>query len=193
MSYGRTKNRPLRNGFRDPPRGAAPAATPEPATLPAVIAEPRPPRARQGGWTAAKQKVFFQRLAATGSVERAAEYVGMSESSAYRLRSHPGASEFRAGWATALAACVTTARDLAFERAFNGSVETLAHNGVIKGNRTVFNDRLLMFLLRNYDTCVNDFGAPCIEERFARQLELLVDAPDLPPEFADITIAPTPI
>ena len=152
---------------------------------PPVHAKPReaaPPRQRAGGWTAGKQRLFLKTLAATGSVDQAATHVGMSISAAYRLRSHPAAGDFRAAWSRALMACVATARDVAFDRAFNGTLQPLIRNGEVKGSRTVFNDRLLMFLLQRYDHLVNNFHQPHLEERFVASLDTLADLPDVPPE-----------
>ena len=209
MSHPHIHNRPLRNGFRDPPRGTPPGQSPgqvpaqSPGQVPAqspvqapvpvqapaadlaLATVPAPPRQRRGGWTVEKQQLFLRTLALTGSVEAAAASVGLSVRTAYNLRNHPGAENFRAGWATAIAACVVRARDVAFDRAFNGQTVPLMRNGEVRGSRTVFNDKLLMFLLAKYDWNVTGFGATGFEDRFSGQLEALVDLP-MPP--ADIIV-----
>jgi hypothetical protein len=75
----------------------------------------------------------------------------MSRASAYRLRLHPSGKAFRDAWARALVASVSSIRELAFERAVNGVEEPVWENGKFHGYRKVYNDRLLMFLLKNYD------------------------------------------
>ena len=59
---------------------------------------PVPLRARVDGWTPLKQAEFLGHLAETRCVSKAAERVGMSRESAYRLREKPGAGEFAATW-----------------------------------------------------------------------------------------------
>jgi hypothetical protein len=90
-------------------------------------------------------------LTVTGSVETACEAAGMSRQSAYRLRLHPSGKAFRDAWARALVASVSSIREIAFERAVNGVEEPIWENGKFLGYRKVYNDRLLMFLLKNYD------------------------------------------
>jgi hypothetical protein len=55
-------------------------------------------RARNDGWTEVRQCAFLARLYATGSVSAAAEAVGMSRASAYRLRARKGAESFAFAW-----------------------------------------------------------------------------------------------
>src|SRR3546814_15381884 len=82
-----------------PAPDATPAPKPEP--IPALDAHGHDPAAyewvpvlrkrRKDGWSPDKQRAFIEVLADTGSVATAAQRVGMSESSAYRLRRSPGA------------------------------------------------------------------------------------------------------
>lgn len=55
-------------------------------------------RARHDGWTPVRQAEFIGYLAETRSVKQAAERVGMSRASAYRLRRKAGAEGFVAVW-----------------------------------------------------------------------------------------------
>ncbi|KAB7643627.1 hypothetical protein [Polymorphobacter fuscus] len=136
-------------------------------------------RIRSDGWTLPRQRMFIKTLAMTGSVKQAAARAEMSESSAYRLRLHPGAEAFRSAWETALGACPTTLRQVAFDRAINGVLEDVYCNGVAVGRRVVLNDRLLMFLLRHYDT-----GAAFTpQHKMLEALERLVEADDPAPEI----------
>ena len=112
----------------------------------------RPRRVRADGWTLPRQRQFLKMLAVYGSVDQACQSVGMSVSSAYRLRLHPDGEAFRNAWATALQACVPTLREIAFDRAINGTDQPLFEHGVMVGYEKVYSDRLLMFLLRAYDT-----------------------------------------
>lgn len=57
---------------------------------------------RHDGWTPARQRHFIQVLAATNSVSKACQAVGMSRVSAYALRDRDNASDFRRAWTHAL-------------------------------------------------------------------------------------------
>ncbi|PLK24231.1 hypothetical protein [Novosphingobium sp. TH158] len=104
---------------------------------------------RHDGWTPERQRGFIAALADTGSVKSAAARVNMSAESAYHLRRHPDAASFRKAWEAALALGVEQLEDLAMERAIHGHQVPVYSYGKLIGSRTVYNDRLLMFLLRN--------------------------------------------
>ncbi|GAA0473230.1 hypothetical protein GCM10009096_13160 [Parasphingorhabdus litoris] len=55
-------------------------------------------RVRPDGWTPLRQAEFIGFLAETRCVKKAAERVGMSRETAYRLRRKPGADSFVAAW-----------------------------------------------------------------------------------------------
>jgi hypothetical protein len=57
-----------------------------------------PLRARADGWSEARQCAFLAQLYVTGSVAAAARTVGMTRTSAYRLRGRAGAESFAAMW-----------------------------------------------------------------------------------------------
>ena len=59
-------------------------------------------KVRHDGWTAARQVHFIEVLAATRSIAAACGAVGMSRTSAYKLRGHPEARSFRFAWSAAL-------------------------------------------------------------------------------------------
>ncbi len=63
---------------------------------------PVPIRTRSDGWTPVRQAEFIGMLAETGSVSAAAQFVGMTRETAYRLRRKPGAEEFAHAWDVAL-------------------------------------------------------------------------------------------
>ncbi|RYD52542.1 MAG: hypothetical protein EOP60_10110 [Sphingomonadales bacterium] len=106
-------------------------------------------RPRADGWSEAKQRAFIEVLADTGQVDAAAQHVGMTPQSCYRLRRSPGAEAFAAAWNAAIHQASLKLVDVAFERAFNGSDEPVFdRDGRRVGRRMKTNDRLLMFLMR---------------------------------------------
>ncbi|MFY9352366.1 MAG: LysR family transcriptional regulator [Sphingobium sp.] len=64
---------------------------------------PRPRPAKRGHWTPALQARFLAALMQSGSVRHAARAVGMSPSSAHRLRRRLADTQFDANWDEALA------------------------------------------------------------------------------------------
>ena len=119
-------------------RGPLPAFTPVPRS-----------RIRHDGWTPERQRGFIEALADTGSIRSAAHAVNMTPEGAYLLRRHPQAGEFRKAWEAALALGVQRLEDVALERALHGVEVPVYHFGAVVGARRVYNDRLLMFMLRN--------------------------------------------
>ncbi|MET0251591.1 MAG: hypothetical protein ABW203_05370 [Novosphingobium sp.] len=73
----------------------------------------------------------------------------MTPEGAYLLRRHPEGASFRAAWEAALALGVQRLEDVAMERALHGVEVPVYHFGAVVGTRRVYNDRLLMFILRN--------------------------------------------
>jgi len=104
---------------------------------------------RFNGWTADRQRQFIAQLAYLGSAKAAARAVGMGGEGVYHLRRHPQAHGFRAAWDAALGVCVQRLEDVAIDRALNGVEEAVWYRGEEVGQRRVYSDRLLMFLLRN--------------------------------------------
>ena len=122
---------------------------PSPATtLPAFTPVPRL-KERSNGWSAAVQRAFIEALAETGSVEAACRRVNRASVGAYLLRRHPEADSFRKAWQAALDLGMQRVEDVAMDRALNGVEVPVYAYGKIIGTRTVYNDRLLMFMLRN--------------------------------------------
>jgi hypothetical protein len=139
----------------------APIPSPDTPPTPALDAHGHDPAAydwvpvlkkrRKDGWSPDKQRAFIEALADSGSVATAAQYVGMSESSAYRLRRAPGAEAFDRAWGAAIDAASKKLLDAAFERALVGTDEPVFdRDGNRVGRRLRQSDRLLMFLLRAY-------------------------------------------
>lgn len=126
---------------------AAPCSAP-PGELPQFTPVPRQCE-RHDGWTPARQRAFIEALADTGSVAAACKAVNMSTVGAYHLRRQPGAESFRAAWSAALDLGIQRIEDVAMDRALNGVDEPLYSYGQLIGTRKRYNDRLLMFMLRN--------------------------------------------
>ncbi|MCP5401019.1 MAG: hypothetical protein H6917_01370 [Novosphingobium sp.] len=104
---------------------------------------------RHDGWTAERQRGFIEALADLGSVRAAANAVNMTPEGAYQLRRHPEAGGFRKAWKAALALGVQRLEDVAMDRALNGVEVPVFCFGELIDTRRVYNDRLLMFMLRN--------------------------------------------
>lgn len=125
------------------------ARLPVPAgQLPAFTPVPRE-RPRRDGWTEQRQRAFIEALADTGSVDAACRAVNMSQPGVYQLRREPGAESFRQAWEAALQLGVQRIEDVAMERALNGVEVPVYSYGKLVGTRRTYNDRLLMFMLRN--------------------------------------------
>ena len=141
------------------PAGAA--AVPDAPEEPALDAHGFDPEAydwvpvlrkpRRDGFTPQRQLEFIRALADTGCVQTAAQAVGMSPKSCYRLRNSPEGVPFAAAWDAALPYAARHLLDLAFDRAIHGSDEPVFDKeGRRVGRRMRQNDRLLMFLLRGF-------------------------------------------
>ncbi|WP_211276709.1 hypothetical protein [Erythrobacter tepidarius] len=133
-----TRRKDPRITRRPVPAGELPPFTPVPRRC-----------ARHDGWTPERQIAFIEALADTGSVEAASKAVNMSAEGAYNLRRQPGAESFRAAWEAALQLGVQRIEDVVMDRALNGVEEPLYSYGKLVGTRRRYNDRLLMFILRN--------------------------------------------
>jgi hypothetical protein len=121
---------------------------PRQTILPAFSPVPRE-KDRHNGWKPEVQRAFIEALAETGSVKSAARRVGRAEVGAYLLRRHPEAQQFRAAWDAALDIGMRRIEDVAMDRALHGVEVPVYSYGKLVGSRTVYNDRLVMFMLRN--------------------------------------------
>ena len=175
------------------PLPPVPAPRPVPApppALPAIAADPCAPpepydpadyrwvpvrrQPRYDGWTEEKQRRFIEVLADTGQVSQAAKTVGMSRENAYRLRRSPHGAAFARAWDAAREQAGAFIEDVAFERALEGVEHPVFDDcGQVVATRRVYNDRLLMFLLRSLKP-----------ERYARHAlaSLAATIPDRPTE-----------
>jgi len=106
-----------------------------------------PVRGRSDGWTAARQKAFIVRLALCGSVNAAAEAVGMTRRSAYKLRERAGADDFVRAWEAALDCGRRGRRDHAIEHALLGEVRPVFYRGRRCGEQVRFSTGLTIAVL----------------------------------------------
>lgn len=127
------------------PVPAAPAG-PEAGVVPFA---PQASRKVVGGWNAARQRLFIETLAETGSVHLAAKAAGLSARSAYALRVR--SAPFAAAWDKAQQLAVGRLSALAFDRAIHGRIEQIYRDGDLVGEKRVPSDRLLMWLLARLD------------------------------------------
>jgi hypothetical protein len=128
---------------------------PAPTGLHAVPFTPEPSR-KTGGWSAARQRLFLESLAETGSVHLAARSAGLSGRSAYALRVRSGG--FAAAWDAAQQLAVGRLSALAFDRAIHGRVEQVYRDGELIREKQVPSERLIMWLLPRLDP--KRFAAP---------------------------------
>ena len=77
-------------------------------------------RVRHDGWTPERQRLFLVALAALGTVDAAAQAVGMSRISAYNLKKRADAGSFADEWDRALGFGRGMMFDYAMERAIHG-------------------------------------------------------------------------
>lgn len=101
------------------------------------------PRQRCDGWTPERRAAFLAHLRVHWSVRGAAESVGMSRETAYRLRRKPENAAFAAEWDAALIPEPCDFSDFDFDRGFGDLHEArlLAARGQRDG---YFSDRWLM-------------------------------------------------
>lgn len=123
---------------------------PEPPSRALIAFTPVPrEKDRTNGWKPEVQLAFIEALADSGSVKAACRAVGRADHGAYQLRRHPQGAEFAAAWDAALAHGIRRIEDVAMDRALNGVEVPVYSYGKLVGTRIVYNDRLLMFMLRN--------------------------------------------
>jgi len=106
---------------------------------------PVPTRKCHAGWTVEKQLQFIDLLSTFGSVRQAAHAVGMSESSAYRLRARPDCESFHKAWDLALQNAATRLLAVAVDRALHGSPRDYWKDGKLVGTVVTRSDKLLMW------------------------------------------------
>ena len=139
---------PPRNGEGDQPQAGGGAEPPVEATpFDGIPLESS--RKRLAGWSADRQRLFLTVLAETGQVHLAAAAARLSVRSAQALRVRSPA--FNAGWRLAEQLGVGRLVPIVFDRAINGRVEQVFHDGVLVAERRVPSDRLLTWLIARLD------------------------------------------
>jgi hypothetical protein len=153
------------------------AHTPRSPGAPSLRAVPDTPRAeRHDGWTLDKQLAFLRALSATHSVAEAARSVGLSRTSAYRLRSKLKGKPFDLAWEVAFHHSFDVLAHAALERALNGVEVPVYYQGEMVGTYRRFDERLTVALLGRFTLGGNPvFGrlGP-MAERHARDFEALL-------------------
>ncbi|WP_337828507.1 hypothetical protein [Pseudonocardia sp. TMWB2A] len=133
----------------DSPRPDSPGHD-SPGPEAALFAPLRPRRQRRDGWTATRRAAFLDALGHSGSFKDAAEQVGISRMSVWRLRvEDPG---FDAACKARQREGVMLLRDIAHARARQGLARPIfdAH-GTQVGTHLRLDCTMLMFLLTRYD------------------------------------------
>lgn len=102
---------------------------PDPPSAPAASTRPATPDRMH--WTPAKQRAFLTELMNTGNVAGAARAVGMSRSSAHRLRQRLAGTVFAASWRAALRLHAEAVAD-----PFNAPSQTASQTGSQTSSQT---------------------------------------------------------
>ena len=99
---------------------------------------------RRDGWTSDRQHAFVWALARIPSITAAARGVGMTPSSAHRLRNSPGAEDFARAWDTAWQMGMDTLVETAIDRGMNGQERPIVYRGQVVGKVHSYDNRMLM-------------------------------------------------
>ena len=105
-------------------------------------------RIRHDGWTPERQRQFLQVLAVTGTVDSAANAVGMSRISAYNLCKRVGAESFIRCWVEALGFGRERQFDYAMDCAINGITTVRFNLGGVVDFEQGIDMRMMMKALR---------------------------------------------
>jgi hypothetical protein len=134
-------------------------------------------RRRDDGWTPARQRVFIERFAVSGSVKSACRFADMSPATAYKLRQPPAAVAFADAWDAARSTGFAALTDIAVERAMYGQKQEVFYKGEMVGFRTVYDNRMLMGMLLNRGPLAdNRFHQPLYRDDTSDDLESVDEA-----------------
>lgn len=106
-------------------------------------------RYRHDGWTPLRQTTFLRALRETGCVRSACNRVGLSSTSAYRVKRR--IPDFGAAWDAALAYRLPALERAAYERAVEGWLEPIVYKGEVVAHRRRYSDAMLRLLLQRED------------------------------------------
>lgn len=110
------------------------------------------PQSRVDGWTAARQRLFLETLAATGIIRLACDAVHISHRSAYNLRIRRDGAAFRLGWDAAILIARARLADDLLARAITGQTETIHRDeDNFQVTRHRHDNRLAMSMLARLD------------------------------------------
>ena len=162
--------RPYKPRPSDRAAKAAPSFSPQPRS-----------RERHDGFTPERQHAFIEALAECGVVAEAAARAGVSRSAAYAFRAAAPNRAFRLAWDAALEAAMRLLSEQVFSRALHGVTRPVFYQGEQIGERTYYDERLAMFVLRFRDP--TRYGAQ------AERQEWRMPSPDQ--AFTDLAVATT--
>lgn len=134
-----------------------------------------PLRYRNDGWVPIKQRAFLRGLSELGSVVDACKRVGMTTTSAYRLRGK--SEEFAEAWDKAAQIVAPILEQAAYERGVEGWDEEVYQNGKLVGTKRRYSDAALKMLMQARKAAAEagmtmpELGTATIEEleAFARE------------------------
>ncbi len=106
-------------------------------------------RRRHTEWDRQKMVRFLRELAATQCVSQAARAVGMSRTSAYRLRNRMQHTPFALGWEVALEMGLHQLAHAVMDRALNGVEVQHYYHGELVATTRRFDNRLAQWVLEN--------------------------------------------
>jgi hypothetical protein len=109
-----------------------------------------PKHARHDSWPLGTQAAFLRALSATHSVAQAAQSVGRSRQSAYRLRSRLKGQPFDLAWEVAFHHSYDVLAHAALERALNGVEVPVYYRGELVDTYRRFDERLTVALLGRF-------------------------------------------
>ncbi|MDO7844510.1 hypothetical protein Q5H94_19425, partial [Sphingomonas sp. CA1-15] len=139
------------------------------------------------GWTPERQRAFIEHLAQQGSVNLAADHVGLSRQSAYQLRNRMPNSVFSLAWDTAMMLARRAMLDLAIDRAINGTEVAVRWRGQEVGTRVEYDTRMLLGALRHQPAPIHpNLSDVELHQLFPAMLED-IDA-ILPPVLSDAEV-----
>lgn len=107
-------------------------------------------RRQKNPMTAVRQRAFIRALAATGSVRDSVRAIGVTKHAVYALRDAPGGESFGKAWEKARARGSGTVTDVLYDHAVNGVPERIYKDGVLVGERRVFNTRAQMWIAKGH-------------------------------------------
>lgn len=127
---------------------------------------------RHSDWNREKMTGFLRELAASQNVRQAAKSVGMSHTSAYRLRNKLRGTPFDLSWEVALEAGFAQLAQAVMDRALNGEEVVHYHQGAVVGTSRRYDNYLARWILENpWKVGRHQVAREYVSEGFERLLE----------------------